>query len=597
MAEMQGAGLTLATSFENGARCLVDICDFPWPDDLGVTGDPTLLTGAHALGAFGPFAHPGAFERALQAPEYQSIAPDARNHRAFVRFRVSRLIPSDAGSEASFASTENANPAWEIAYLLRVAVSLRKMPVALAYFNSTSEQLLSMQGLADIITFAHKHKTYPVEAICRLRGYKIDEGYSLVDSIGLEQLGMRDHEFSWNGDKITRQEQIEFLINLLHYQIDNVVQMADGHTTDGPHNNLWRAEERENSYLIPPRKVLHWTIGTATDGTVFPRQNQGDHAAENDHDSKSDQQPVVNKAIQAAIQIAESLLAETSAIRNRASAWVLSKSFHETFYNDAHPPQSVRHIYEEGMSKEEADETWKTHEIFGIQSPQLWAQYQQLAVKGTLCFGNLIVHNPNFEINPNSSVPCFVLMAYNMNALDMAITMGCADILTDIYTGVESPLTFPKLAKLAADDTFCLFRRRVLPTDETSGLLCVAMDVQLRKSWMPPPSHPFIPFLVMPGPEGAIVQVPWHIVKGLPAPPGSMNAGRWANMTEAACSVNRMVGEENSKKWGCWNIISLIIWVVFLAGIIGGIGMALFDKPSKSTKTPQIQKKVSPNPK
>ena len=117
--EMQGAGLTLATSFENGATCLVDICDFPWPDDLGVTGDPTLLTGAHVLGAFGPFAHPGAFERALQAPEYQSVAPDARNHRAFVRFRVSRLIPSDAGSEASFASTENANPAWEIAYLLR----------------------------------------------------------------------------------------------------------------------------------------------------------------------------------------------------------------------------------------------------------------------------------------------------------------------------------------------------------------------------------------------------------------------------------------------------------------------------------------------
>ena len=76
-----------------------------------------------------------------------------------------------------------------------------------------------------------------------------------------------------------------------------------------------------------------------------------------------------------------------------------------------------------------------------------------------------------------------------------------------------------------------------------------------------------------------------------------MNAGRWANMTEAARSVNKMVGEENSKKWGCWNISSLIIWVVFLAGIIGGIGMALFDKPSKPTKTPQIQKKVSPNPK
>jgi len=27
--EMQGAGLTLATNFENGATCWMDICDFP----------------------------------------------------------------------------------------------------------------------------------------------------------------------------------------------------------------------------------------------------------------------------------------------------------------------------------------------------------------------------------------------------------------------------------------------------------------------------------------------------------------------------------------------------------------------------------------
>ncbi|MBE7498127.1 MAG: DUF4261 domain-containing protein [Verrucomicrobiaceae bacterium] len=587
--EMQGAGLTLATDFANGASCWVDICEFPWPDNLGVTEPPTLVTGAHMMGAFGPFSHPGAFERALQAPGYDAVAQEARKHRAFVRFRVSYLIPASGESaEARFASAENANRAEEIGWLLRAAASLRGMPTALAYFNPASEMLLSMQGLAGIISFAFEHKTYPVEAVCRVRGCKVDEEWSLVDSIGMEQLGLHDHEFAWADADVTRQEQVEFLINLLHYQIDHSAPMMSGHTTDGPHDKLWRAEAHETSIMIPPRKVLHWTMdGTAAEPAILKQPQEAASSESNleiASGSEPDQQSTVSEATQAAIKIAESILAAGDGIRNRASAWVLSKSFRETFYDDAHPPLSVRHIYKRGMSKEEAEETWKTHQIFGIQSPQLWAQYQRLAVEGILCFGTLMVHNPNFLTNPNSSVPCFVLMAYNMNALDMAITMGCADILTDIYTGIESPETFPKLAALAADDTFHLFRRRVLPTDETHGLLCVAVDVQLRKSWMPPPSHPFIPFLVMPGPEGAIVQIPWHIAMGTVPPPGSMNPGRWANMTDVARHLDKAVTEQNSKKIGCWNIVSLIIWVIFVAGLIGGVVMMLFDEPSKAKK-------------
>lgn len=344
--EMQGAGLTLAADFENGASCWVDICEFTWPDDLGVTGNPTLVTGAHMMGAFGPFVHPGALERALLAPGYQSAAPDARNHRAFVRFRVSNLIPaSEDTSEASFASVENANPVWEIAYLLRVAASLREMPAALAYFNPNSELLLSMQGLAGILTFAFEQKTYPIEAVCRVRGCPVDDEWSLVDSIGMGQLGLRDHEFAWADAEVSCQEQLEFLINLLHYQIDQSAPMTSGNTTDGPPDKLWRAEERETSIMIPVRKVLHWTIdGSPSEPDHLTPVSAAAEASVADEDKLA---PETEEAL-ARLEAWQPL---RDTIRARAINWLRSPAFRTVYYDDAHVPLALKYALEQEMSK------------------------------------------------------------------------------------------------------------------------------------------------------------------------------------------------------------------------------------------------------
>jgi len=256
--EMQGSGITLATDIEDGATCQVDICEFPWPDDMGNTGAPTLLTSAHAMGAFGPFVHPGAFERALESAESQKITSSVRDHRAFVRFRISGSLLNKP--ENSEAPPKNVNPTDEHLFLLRVAASLVEMPEALAYFNPNSELLLSLDNLGVILNGAVEHNLFPIEAVCRFRRCETDEGWSFVDSIGMEQLGRRDHEFAWPGNEPPRQEQMAFLFRLLCYEIGSETVMAGGHTTDGPHEKLWRAEEREISCMMPPRKVLHWTL-------------------------------------------------------------------------------------------------------------------------------------------------------------------------------------------------------------------------------------------------------------------------------------------------------------------------------------------------
>ena len=470
--EMQGANLTLETGFDNGASCWVDICEFPWPDDLGVTGDPTLVTGAHMMGAFGPFAHPGAFERALQAPGYQSAAPDARHHRAFVRFRVSNLIPaSEEAAEATFASVENANPAWEIAYLLRVAAALRAMPMALAYFNPNSELLLSMRGLAGILTFAFEQKTYPVEAVCRVRGCQVDDEWSLVDSIGMEQAGLRDHEFAWAGAEVTRQEQGEFLIDLLHYQIDHSAPMTSGHTTDGPHDKLWRAVERETSCMIPQRRVLHWTM----DGSPPEPRSLATEAA-TDAEPASDsmrtngppplpsagsasslpEQAAAGNLDEASVQRLsefETWLAMRDTIHARAVAWIHSDGFKTSCYNESHIPQDFRESLGRYMSEERRDEMLQQLKFLGEQSPELWAQYQQLATHGEVVFACAFLCNPGFNTDPDALLPCGLVAAENQSSIDLLLSVVLGDIIGDIYKGDEEAVRErPGVASLVADD-------------------------------------------------------------------------------------------------------------------------------------------------
>lgn len=567
--EMQSASLTLATDFENGAQCWVDICEFPWPDELGATGDPTLVTGAHMMGAFGPFAHPGAFDRALQAPGYQSAAPDARNHRAFVRFRVSNLIPASAEStEARFASAENANLVWEIAYLLRVAASLRHMPVALAYFNPCSELLLSMQGLAGILTFAFEQKTYPVEAVCRVRGCPADDGWSLVDSIGMEQLGLRDHEFAWSEVEVDPAEQLEFLINLLHYQIDHSAPMMSGHTTDGPQNKLWRAEERETSCMLPLRKVLHWTTESSPPEppglkAAVPQDEEPASSSKRagvppplpsvtPASSLSDQAEASKLEGVSAQLIAEieTWLAMRDTIRARAVAWIRSDAFKTSSYSESHFPQHYKESLERCMSEKSAADALRLFQCFGEQSPELWGQYQQLATHGEVLFASAFLCNPGFNTDPNTLLPCGLVAAENQTGIDILLSMFLGEIVGDIYKGDEvKGNERPGIARLVADDQYRVFRRDVLPPEETGGVPFLLLSVLLRKSWMPPDDVPVVPLLAIPGRQGAMVQIPWHVAMGTPPPFTSTQGTRW----------DRILKRSRLVRSGCLLVVGLFI--------------------------------------
>lgn len=570
--EMEGPRLTLALSSESQASCWVDICDFGWPDDLGTIGEPTQLTSASALGGFGPFANPGALTRASEAPRYREGAVAASDHRAFVRVRITHFFPIEPGRENDAKREPNARE--EFVFALRVAAALGRLSEARAYFNPNSEMLLTMEALSEIMEQCAENRLFPVGALCRFRGCPVEDGWSFVDSIGLPQLDLPDHEFAWYGDEPSRADQIEFLFSFLQYQIEEGVSVGTRHTTDGPGGVLWRAEERDNSCMVPPRKVIHWQVeGAAPEPAALA-------AAAQPHDPNHEES--FDDVTRELIHKLDAWLPLKATMRERAVAWVCSEEFLDCYYDDAHVPFAMKFALEQECSKKEARETWSKLQHLGQQSPALWQEYQKLCEKGEIWFAVPVMANPAFKSAPDMLLPCGLIVAAEQTSLAIAGSHAFAGLAYGLYAEVEDKKAYPKTARIVGNDEYRMFYRETFPFAETAGIEFIYMSVLLRKSWMPPDGTPFVPLLAMPGAAGAVIQIPWHVAMGNPAMPGVIKPGRFSEIGQLDRQADHIVAEEKRVRYSgfsgklrrCWDIIVLICSVVFWISVAAGVVMA-----------------------
>lgn len=583
--EMQGAMLKLATNFDSGAVCWVDICDFRWPDDMGCSGPPTQMTAAHAMGAFGPFVNPGALARALEAPGYQEAVPAARGHQAFVRLRISHFFQSQA-NEAKSNNTrpQNTQPAQELGFLLRVAASLSVFPEASAYFNPNSELLLTMQGLTSGLTQAWEQKSFPVQAVCRVRGCPVNETWSIVDSVGLGQFDLPDHEFCWGAPALTRQDQMSFMLYLILYQVENSVRVGNNHTTDGPQGKRWRAEERENACMEPPRKVLHWLAEGDSPEPAALRAAPVPNAAEEKPDEKD---TAMMAALDEIKKVIDPWLPQREAMRQRAAAWIRSPEFLTTYYDDAHIPASFLRELERSQPKEKAQETIASILHRGQQTPGLLAQYQELAAKGQLWFATPLMSNPAFESKPALLLPCGVLVAVDQTS--EAIMLGGLFVshAYALYIGEGDAKKYPGTARMMENDEFRLFYREAFPEQETQGQKFLYVGLMLKKEWMPPDEMPFVPVMALPGHGGAMMQIPWQVLTGKPSPGAALKPGRFTKYAAKERKQEEQDAKQRERYKGvggfvlrCWDYIVLAFWLMFwlsiAAAVINEVAKRLF---------------------
>ncbi len=375
----------------------------------------------------------------------------------------------------------------------------------------------------------------------------------------------------------------------------NIELFVANQITASPPQKVWkRLMESEFDRMIGYYRGLQHVLGLPL---FVPAEVKSDSPQESNHLTSAtptgDEQDLTaeTKEVLARLE-AWQPLRET--IRERATNWMRSPAFRTVYYDDAHVPLALKHALEQEVSKKESRELWGKIQFLGLQSPQLWNQYQQLATHGQVWFAVPMMTNPAFNTEIHAMLPCGVIVATEQTSMEILLAGVFAMVAYELYSGGGDKAKFPGTTRMMSDDSYRIFYREAFPLEETQGSPFTLMSVLLRSSWMPPEEVPFIPLLVMPGPQGAVIQIPWHIATATPPPPGSMNPGRFADVAQVDRMADKMVAEHNSKKWGCWNIISLIIWVIFIGGLIGGVAMILFGEPGKAKKPSEIREDAQP---
>lgn len=281
-------------------------------------------------------------------------------------------------------------------------------------------------------------------------------------------------------------------------------------------------------------------------------------------------------------------------MRARAAQWIRSEAFRGVFYDDAHPPLAAQVLLGRELKGKDAKALRKNTEVFGLQTPELLKQYQDLADHGVLVFGRVIIVNPGCADQPNHNLPCLVLVPEDQSPLAVAKAAEVAEWLGEIYVGIITDE--PALAKLLRDDEFQLFRRRTLPSHPMMRGENHLFDLAVRLTWMPPERLPFIPLLIHPGRNGPALQIPWSIVTDTPAVPGSMERGIWGEFAELDQEADRMVAEQKSRR-GCRYYINLVAGSVFFFGLGTGLLQLIKEQIWPPEPVPATEVKAVQTPK
>jgi hypothetical protein len=252
------AGPTLIVDFKREVNGLaaIDVVNGKWPDQMGDPEKDPKLFAAWSMGHFGPFAFPGSLERALQHlwgwPAGRELPA---RHEAFVRVKLSYVFGGD-GQAPVFPP--NYAPRAELEFLNSVTLALLDHPAALALFNPNGEVLADKSRLSESIEYHRGLNLPPLNMWSNVRDFSLPNGWSLMDSVGMNQLEARDSELCFPKGAYDKSTCDAFIRNVGLYLLENGDVIADGNTMDGPGDIRWHAYRLEEPFVGPPRRVLRW---------------------------------------------------------------------------------------------------------------------------------------------------------------------------------------------------------------------------------------------------------------------------------------------------------------------------------------------------
>ena len=268
-------GPSLVTPFrpEVNGHVSIDIVSRPWPDSMGDPKGDSMVFAAWSMGHFGPYTYPGALARATQQSwHWTAAAETAGRHSAFVRVRCSYVF---GARQDAPVLPQDYSPMPELLFATEVARAILAVPGALCYFNPNGECLYTREDVSKLLA---RHKgTGPaaLELWSNVRLFQVpaDSSWSLMDTVGMWQLDVPDHEACFAKRRYDTSEVALFLRNAADYVCERGLVIENGDTMDGPGAIRWQGATFETGLADPPRQVLRWL---PLDGLRRPAGLQGD---------------------------------------------------------------------------------------------------------------------------------------------------------------------------------------------------------------------------------------------------------------------------------------------------------------------------------
>jgi hypothetical protein len=142
--------------------------------------------------------------------------------------------------------------------LTDAARALLEHPAALAYVNPAGEAVRDRAALDASLARHDPRGIPPVDLWSSVRRVDRDDGWATMDTVGMAQLGVRDHEACFLAARYRAGDIEAFLRNVSIHLVRRGDVIADGDTVDGPGGVAWRAYRLQQGLRPPARPVLRW---------------------------------------------------------------------------------------------------------------------------------------------------------------------------------------------------------------------------------------------------------------------------------------------------------------------------------------------------
>ncbi len=236
----------------------IDVVGRQWPDDMGDPKDDSAVFGAWSMGHFGPFTFPRALARAgQQSWHWREAATTASRHNAFVRVRSSYVFGARANAPVL---PPDYSPLPELVCVTEIAEAILAIPSALCYFNPSGECMYSRKAVTELLARHRGPGPAAQELWSNVRMFQLpaDPSWLLMDTVGMWQLDVPDHEACFAKARYEASEVAAFLRNAADYVCERGPVVQNGDTMDGPGGLRWQGATFENGLADPPREVLRW---------------------------------------------------------------------------------------------------------------------------------------------------------------------------------------------------------------------------------------------------------------------------------------------------------------------------------------------------